>query len=155
MTARASISGLARLAALQRLEADAEQRAVATAAARSDSLGALRRAADERLAASEAEFAAALSGESFCLDRLRIAGAILDRHEAEFADARAASEEAARDEAERCTQWLGARHRADWLDARLKVARKLSARADDEAAEEEARALRLAASLLEASRSPA
>lgn len=155
MTRRASMSGLARLAALQRLEADAEQRAAAAAAARSDSRGELRRAADERLAASEAEFAAALSGESFCLDRLRIAGAILDGCEAASADARADFAQAEREEAECCAQWLSARHRADWLDARLKIARKLLARADDETAEEEARALRLAASLRNATRSPA
>lgn len=144
MTRMPSSERLGRLAGLQALAATEHSRSLAGACAETDRRRGeeAERAADLR--AAEADLAGVHGGERFCLDRWRLAAAVVGSSANALVKWQQALQRAEDDERQASIDWLTARYRADWLTGRARAARRKEADRQDEKAESEARDLRLA-----------
>lgn len=132
------LAGLQRLAALERRrELEAALQETERQRERHDALG-------RQLDDADAALGAVYANERMCLDRLRLAAAIVEH--SEDALAKGARDLADADAAERRagTDWLLSRHRGDWFSDHARALRQREAARRDEAADGEARSLRLA-----------
>ncbi len=143
MTRRSEPAHYSKLAALQDLVALERRRDLERACAETDQR--TREAAQlaEALAAAEAGLSAVHAAERLCPDRLRYAAAIVGDSDLALGEGRTAVARTAEAERLAGSAWLMARHRTEWFGDRASQLEKRAMRKRDDAAEAEARMLRM------------
>lgn len=144
MSRRPQPARFARLALLQDLATLERRRALESACAETDLHNAKADVLGRDLLAAEAGLEATYSKDRLCLDSLRLAAWIVGDSEQALVRGKAALDQAQYDEREARLEWMAARHRAEWFDDQARALQKKAAERRDEAAENEARSLRLA-----------
>lgn len=133
-----------RLAILQDLAALERRRALENACALTDRRTTEAGELAQALSTAEIALEQVYAEDRLCLDRLRLAAWIVGDNERALTRGTTALEEAKSDEHEAGSEWMAARHRTEWFADQARLSHKKEADRLDEAAESEARSLRLA-----------